>query len=158
MRRLLSVLVVGFVMACAVGPAVSAAPPERQTIGRFVGQTVVDFETQRCSFVYQTFSATYRDASGDTGRFRLAGCVEIGTGFTYSGTLLLTPPGGVQVTGTVAGTVYGTTPPFPCAAPSGGPASLQFTLTPDTGAVITLLGTWCPGETQRDPILGVLSS
>jgi hypothetical protein len=110
--------------------------------------------------VYQTFTASYRDQSGGKGQFRLAGCVGLEGGFPYSGTLLLTPPGGVRVRGTVVGTVYGTTPPpFPCPDPADSGASLEFTLTPDVGPVIYLLGTWCSGaEPQGGTIVGVLQN
>ena len=156
MRPWLRVTLVAFFIVGASGPSASAASPQG-TIGKFNGQTVVEFGTHGCSFVYQTHTATYRDRSGGTGRFALAGCVAVGTGFTYSGRLVLTPPGGAAVRGTVVGTVYGTTPPFPCADPTVAPASLQFTLTPNVGPVINLLGTWCPDAAQGT-IVGVLTN
>jgi hypothetical protein len=158
MRHRFSIFLVAVLVLGAAAPA-SAADPESATFARFNGRSAFEFSTHGCGFVYQTFTASYRDPSGGRGQFRMAGCSDFGgAGFVYSGRLLLDPPSGVSVGGTVAGGIEDQTPPFPCRDQSATPVSLELTLTPDTGPVMHLFGTWCSDAASGGPILGVLSN
>ena len=79
-----------------------------QVTGPFTGTAPFDFGTHGCSFVFQTFDATYQTQSG-AGTFHIEGCVvtpSTGDRFPFTGSFTLTAPSGATLTGSASGGLF----------------------------------------------------
>jgi hypothetical protein len=154
-RRLFGALLGLGMLGVLAAPAGAAGGSSGAVSGPFTGTTSYTFTTDGCSFVHQVYQGTFGTRSRPSGSFDLAGCVELTTGFTYSGTFTVRTAGGA-LTGTVAGTIDAEI--LPC-------SPFHFTLTVTggtgrfrhTGGTIAVTGQWCSRNTVPavdDPISG----
>ena len=165
MRRATSAMgaaaLVVMVLAGATSVAQAAPVGGPPQVNTFVGTS--DFGGPGCSFIHQTFDATY-GLGRHPGTLHLEGCVTLVTpvSFTYDATFAITAPDGRHITGTATGTVGDSTS---TGCPTGRPpAALAFTLQPTTGTLTVagalrpfeLTGVWC-GGTPGGAVQGTFS-
>ncbi len=158
--RSLAVLATGLLASVVAIPTAGASPNpalNRATSGPFSGTTSYTFATDGCSFVHQTFDATFGARRKRASVLHLSGCVDLAGGFPYSGSFTM----GLKRHGSLIGTVTGSVgSDLPC-------APLDFTLTVSggtgrftrTSGTIALHGTWCSSgnvPALNDPISGTL--
>jgi len=167
MRRFTTVLAVAatLLLTAAAGTAVAGAAPVGgpSQVNTFVGTSEFQVLTPACSFVHQTFDATY-GGRRHPGSFHLDGCVTVATLslFTFQGTFVITAPDGRHITGTVTGQLDNSS--YTGCALGEPPASLTFAMTPIVGTravagsprAIDLAGVWCGGG-QDQPIHGTFA-
>jgi hypothetical protein len=153
------------VMAFAVGPAAAVGDNtshlDREVSGPLHGSSTFDFSTPRCSFVHQTYDATYTATTvghhHGHGAFHLDGCVALSSTFPFTGRFTLTTVEGARLTGTVSGTI-----PMNNTGACSTPlveGQLAFTLTVaqgtrefgDVTGTIALTGTWCSPAVPSTP-------
>ena len=169
MRRMLVAVtvVVAFGGGLVAAPAsVTAAPRSghRQVTVPFAGSTTFDFSPPPCAFAHQVFDAGI-GRGGGLGTLHLDGCVDLGAGFAFTGTFLITTPHLGELEGTVSGTIA--TPSSDSCATGLVPGSLTFTLTPTSGtrvfrhdtSPISLVGVWCSPAVPdvAGPVTGTLT-
>jgi hypothetical protein len=143
----------------APSPASAATGLNGELSGPFSGTTVFDFSTPRCTFVHQTYDATYTTKNGARGTLHLDGCIDfVPTTFSYDGTFRLrSTRDGSTLRGHVTGTVTNST--TQTCAQGAFPSDLDFTLTASRGTLryahvtgsIRLTGLWCSFANMLPP-------